>query len=56
MTQPAPVVFLLDVDDTLLDGDRLVADLKSHASRTLGAVRARRYWAIFKTLRAELGF
>jgi hypothetical protein len=30
MTQPAPVVFLLDVDNTLLDNDRIITDLKRH--------------------------
>ena len=56
MTQVAPVVFLLDVDDTLLDGDRLVADLKSHLNQALGPSRAEQYWAIFETLRVELGY
>ncbi len=53
MTQVAPVIFLLDVDDTLLDGDRLVADWTSHLSRTLGPFLAQQYWAIFDTLRLK---
>ncbi len=56
MTQAAPVIFLLDVDDTLLDGDRLVADWTSHLSQSLGSDRAKQYWAVFETLRAEHGY
>jgi FMN phosphatase YigB (HAD superfamily) len=53
MTNHSPVVFLLDVDDTLLDGDRLVDDLKGLLGQALGASRFRQYWAIFETLRVE---
>ena len=56
MTQPAPVVFLLDVDNTLLDNDRIIDDLKRHLTRAFGAERQERYWAIFEALRAELGY
>jgi len=49
-------VFLLDVDNTLLDNDRVAADLKRHLTRAFGAERQERYWAIFETLRAELGY
>ena len=51
-----PVVFLLDVDNTLLDNDRIVADLKQHLTQAFGAERQERYWAIFEKLRAELGY
>src|SRR6185369_3760109 len=50
------VVFLLDVDNTLLDNDRIVADLRGHLEREFGAASAARYWTIFETLRAELGY
>ena len=50
------VVFLLDVDNTLLDNDRVASDLKRHLTRAFGAERQERYWAIFETLRAELGY
>ena len=50
------VVFLLDVDNTLLDNDRIVADLRLHLEREFGAASAGRYWAIFEQLRAELGY
>lgn len=50
------VVFLLDVDNTLLDNDRIEADLKNHLDHEFGAENRRRYWTIFETLRAELGY
>jgi len=56
MMQPAPVVFLLDVDNTLLDNDRIVEDLKGHLTQAFGAERQERYWAIFEKLREELGY
>jgi len=56
MTPLAPVVFLLDVDNTLLDNDRIVDDLKRHLSKAFGAERQERYWAIFENLRAKLGY
>jgi FMN phosphatase YigB (HAD superfamily) len=55
MTTP-PVVFLLDVDNTLLDNDRIVADLMRHLDREIGHERQQRYWAIFEQLRTELGY
>jgi FMN phosphatase YigB (HAD superfamily) len=51
-----PVVFLFDVDNTLLDNDRVTADLKHHLESTVGPDRALRYWAIFEQLRTELGY
>ena len=50
------VVFLLDVDNTLLDNDRIVADLREHLVREFGATSADRYWVEFETLRSELGY
>ncbi len=52
----ARIVFLLDVDNTLLDNDRVAADLKRYLTREVGAERQERYWAIFEALRAELGY
>jgi beta-phosphoglucomutase-like phosphatase (HAD superfamily) len=37
VTPPAPVVFLLDVDNTLLDNDRIIADLKRHLAQAFRA-------------------
>ncbi|MCI0335945.1 MAG: HAD family hydrolase [Acidobacteria bacterium] len=50
------VVFLFDVDNTLLDNDRITADLKRHLEREVGSERAQRYWTIFENLRSELGY
>jgi FMN phosphatase YigB (HAD superfamily) len=50
------ITFLFDVDNTLLDNDRVTADLKRHLQREVGPERADRYWAIFEQLRAELGY
>ena len=56
MTTPNEVVFLLDVDNTLLDNDRVQADLKRYLEREFGTESSNRYWAIFDQLRAELGY
>jgi len=50
------VVFLLDVDNTLLDNDRVAADLKRYLTREVGAECQERYWAIFEAQRAQLGY
>ena len=50
------VVFLLDVDNTLLDNDRVQDDLRNHLEREFGAASRDRYWAIFEALRTELGY
>lgn len=50
------VVFLFDIDNTLLDNDRVVADLMRHLDRTVGSECQQRYWAIFNDMRAELGY
>ena len=53
----ASVVFLLDVDNTLLDNDRVTADLREHlTARGRRASAQQRYWAIFEELRTELGY
>jgi FMN phosphatase YigB (HAD superfamily) len=56
MTAQNKVVFLLDVDNTLLDNDRIEADLRNHLEREFGPESRDRYWAIFEALRAELGY
>jgi FMN phosphatase YigB (HAD superfamily) len=50
------VVFLVDVDNTLLDNDRVTADLKRYLEREVGHERQHRYWAIFEELRTQLGY
>src|SRR5205809_4445556 len=49
-------VFLVDVDNTLLDNDRIQADLKRHLEREFGAACRDRYWAILEQLMTELGY
>ena len=49
------VVFLLDVDNTLLDNDRFTADLGDTLERAFGAAQRARYWDIFSRRRAALG-
>jgi len=56
MTAPHDLVFLLDVDNTLLNNDKVITDLQDHLVRHLGAANASRYWAIFEDLRSELGY
>jgi len=51
----ADVVFLLDVDSTLLDDDRIVGDLRRHLVREFGATSAERYGSIVEPLNAEPG-
>src|SRR5487761_1589720 len=56
MPQPASVVLLFDVDNTLLDNDGVQDDLSAHLEREFGATQRDRYWAIFEALRMELGY
>jgi len=50
------IVFLLDVDNTLLDNDAVIDDLRRHLVDAFGDARARRYWELFEQLRTELGY
>jgi FMN phosphatase YigB (HAD superfamily) len=52
----APLVFLFDVDNTLLDNDRVVADLSACLKHQLGIKLANCYWSLFEALRSELGY
>jgi FMN phosphatase YigB (HAD superfamily) len=60
MTNDHPVlhdcVFLIDVDNTLLDNDAVIADLRQHLVDVVGTECERRYWEIFEQLRNELGY
>ncbi len=53
---PGATIFLFDVDNTLLDNDAVIADIRSHLEQEVGADGARRYWLIFEQLRQELGY
>jgi FMN phosphatase YigB (HAD superfamily) len=50
------IVFLLDVDNTLLDNDAVVDDLRRRLSDNFGSTSAERYWGFFEELRVELGY
>jgi FMN phosphatase YigB (HAD superfamily) len=56
MTRTPAVVFLFDVDNTLIDNDRVQAHLSDHLEETYGAATRDRYWQIFEELRGELGY
>jgi len=53
---PHDLVFLIDVDNTLLDNDAVIEDLRRHLRGAFGADRERQYWDIFENLRRELGY
>ena len=52
----SPVVFLFDIDNTLLNNDQVTADLRKRLENDVGAEGSRKYWNIFEDLRAELGY
>ena len=53
---PSPIVFLIDVDNTLLDNDHIQSDLKRHLEREFGVAARDRYWAILEELFTDLGY
>ena len=57
MSRDIPVVaFLFDVDNTLLDTDRVLADMRRYLKHKMGAEQEQCYWTIFERLRNELGY
>src|SRR5262249_36125234 len=56
MTKPTDIVFLFDVDNTLVDNDGVQAHLREHLEQTYGIVARDRYWKILEELRNELGY
>jgi FMN phosphatase YigB (HAD superfamily) len=56
MSKSLGIVFLFDVDNTLIDNDRVQADLKEHLEQTYGVAARDRYWEILEELRNELGY
>ncbi len=50
------LVFLFDVDNTLLDNDRVAQNLRDFLQKEVGEKRGNRYWEIFEELRSELGY
>ena len=56
MPAPDEMIFLFDVDNTLLDNDRVEADINAHIERECGSKRRERFWEIFEELRSEVGY
>ena len=56
MTPLHPIVFLVDVDNTLVDNDGIQQDLKDHLAKTYGVAARDRYWKILEDLMVELGY
>ena len=50
------VVFLFDVDNTLIDNDRIIADMMRHLEQDIGPAPAKKYWEYFEEIRGELGY
>ena len=56
MTGTVDTVFLFDVDNTLLNNDRVQADLGVHLAKYYGQATCERFWELFERLRLELGY
>lgn len=50
------IVFLFDVDNTLLENDSVTESLRGFLEKEVGTQRNKRYWEIFENLRSELGY
>jgi FMN phosphatase YigB (HAD superfamily) len=53
---PSSTVFLLDVDNTLLDNDRFSSDLRAHLVQQFGQEECDRYWSVYEQLRDTVGY
>jgi len=56
MSQTPEIIFLFDVDNTLLDNDRVRTDLREHLAENYGDAARDRYWEILGELVEELGY
>lgn len=56
MSEAPPIVFLFDVDNTLLDNDQVQNDLDKHITNVFGADATETYWKIYEDLRGKLGY
>src|SRR5262245_10505552 len=56
MSAANPIVFLVDVDDTLLENDRIQTDLQRFLERRVGPAARDRYWEIQEELFGQLGY
>jgi hypothetical protein len=50
---PGKIVFLFDVDNTLLDNDQVISDLRQQLEKEVGSEGAQSYWNIFEQLRVS---
>jgi len=55
-SSPSDIAFLFDVDNTLLDNDRVTEDLKRYLEKEVGREGLECYWSLFEQLRSELGY
>ena len=56
MAEMSDICFLFDVDNTLLDNDRIAQDLSDYLEKEYGQFAHDCYWTIFEDLRRELGY
>src|SRR5579884_1301093 len=56
MTTPPPLVFLLDVDNTLLDNDRAKENMAAQIEAAVGEQRSRLFWRLYEQVRGEHGY
>ena len=53
--QPAPIVFILDCDNTLLDNDRVKSDMNTKLKEIVGDVLTARFWQVYEEVRKRRG-
>ena len=56
MLTSRPIVFLIDVDNTLLDNDRFAADLTARLDHDFGKAERERYWSIYRQQRDKVSY
>ena len=56
MVAAVPLVFLLDLDNTLIDNDLARDRLATATARVLGGELSRAYWEEYEAVRADLGY
>lgn len=49
-------IVLFDVDNTLLDNDRIIAELERYLQREVGVAQAQCYFELFEELRSQQGY
>lgn len=54
--RPARAVFLFDVDNTLLDNDHIIEDIRNFLNNEVGTEKCGHYWTIFERLRSKVGY